>query len=132
LVSRAPSWCVPLSLAVRACVMAKPGGLKFLNDINNRNVLAVQMQMRKGHAHPNQNYLNVFPLNLAIEHVCRRYRQGGGRYGWVFSCCAHTVMLGSALRLGAVRARVVLRGGVREQGDGRAALALALPCPYSG
>mmetsp|Transcript_1454 Transcript_1454/g.3600 ORF Transcript_1454/g.3600 Transcript_1454/m.3600 type:complete len:156 (-) Transcript_1454:63-530(-) len=47
--------------------MATPGGLKFLNDIQNRNVLQVQLAMRKGHANPNQNYLNVFPLNLAIE-----------------------------------------------------------------
>lgn len=51
--------------------MATPGGLKFLNDIQNRNVLQVQLAMRKGHANPNQNYLNVFPLNLAIEQVCR-------------------------------------------------------------
>ena len=52
--------------------MATPGGLKFLNDIQNRNVLQVQLAMRKGHANPNRNYLNVFPLNLAIEQVCRR------------------------------------------------------------
>ena len=52
--------------------MATPGGLKFLNDIQNRNVLQVQLAMRKGHANPNQNYLNVFPLNLAIEQACRR------------------------------------------------------------
>ena len=49
--------------------MATPGGLKFLNDINNRNVLQVQHALRKGHAHPNQNYLSVYPLNLAIENV---------------------------------------------------------------
>ena len=55
--------------------MATPGGLKFLNDINNRNVLQVQHALRKGHAHPNQNYLSVYPLNLAIENV-RGSRQG--------------------------------------------------------
>ncbi len=52
-----------------ARIMATPGGLKFLNDINNRNVLQVQHALRKGHAHPNQNYLSVYPLNLAIENV---------------------------------------------------------------
>lgn len=49
--------------------MATPGGLKFLNDINNRNVLQVQHALRKGHAHPNQSYIGVYPLNLAIENV---------------------------------------------------------------
>ena len=58
--------------------MATPGGLKFLNDIQNRNVLQVQLQMRKGHANPNQNYLNVFPLNLAIEQVQRTMAIGLG------------------------------------------------------
>ena len=59
-----------LRLRASAAGMATPGGLKFLNDIQNRNVLQVQLAMRKGHANPNRNYLNVFPLNLAIEQVC--------------------------------------------------------------
>ena len=59
-----------------ARIMATPGGLKFLNDINNRNVLQVQHALRKGHAHPNQNYLSVYPLNLAIENVRLGSRAG--------------------------------------------------------
>ena len=86
--------------------MATPGGLKFLNDIQNRNVLQVQLAMRKGHANPNRNYLNVFPLNLAIEQVCvsQGDRQGSGALGRVFGCCAQTVMLRPTAG-GGVRAR---------------------------
>ena len=77
--------CLPLLRAVlvlqalcrtAARFMATPGGLKFLNDINNRNVLQVQHALRKGHAHPNQNYLSVYPLNLAIENVRLGSREG--------------------------------------------------------
>ena len=47
--------------------MASPIGLKFLNDIEKGSVYQVQMSLKRGYADPNKNYLNVFPLNLAIE-----------------------------------------------------------------
>mmetsp|Transcript_2930 Transcript_2930/g.5723 ORF Transcript_2930/g.5723 Transcript_2930/m.5723 type:complete len:156 (+) Transcript_2930:48-515(+) len=47
--------------------MATPGDLKFLYDVEKSKVFHVQRALRMGHANPNKNYLNVFPLNLAIE-----------------------------------------------------------------
>ena len=47
--------------------MATPITLRFLNDIEKRNVYQVQLALKMGYVNPNLNYLGVFPLHLAIE-----------------------------------------------------------------
>ena len=64
--------------------MATPASLKFLNDIQGRNVQQVQLSLRKGYADPNQNYLNVFPLNLAIEQACWAPAPPNTDSAWLF------------------------------------------------